>query len=91
MTLRRPQVRPDYNWLSASKYLNEFLGSVVSEVNSLLTLSRKNNHEATGAPGISNDISEGYKIGSEWLIVSTGKWYKCRDSSEGAAVWDLLN
>lgn len=91
MTLRRPQVRTDYKWIDAAKYLNEFLGSIVTEVNSLITSFKKGNYEATTAPGVSNDITQGYKVGSDWLNTSTGKWYKCRDNSEGAAVWDILN
>lgn len=91
MTLRRPLVRSDYTWQNAAKYLNEFLGEVVREIELLATNSRKFNYTATTNPGTSNDITQGYKVGSEWLNTSTGKWYKCRDISEGAAVWDLLN
>ena len=47
-----------------------------------------NNYEATTNPSASDD---GYDIGSEWLNTSTGKWYKCRDNTDSAAVWDLLN
>jgi len=50
-------------------------------------LAARNKYDATAAPGVSNDDSEGYSPGSEWVDVTNDKAYKCLDASTGAAVW----
>lgn len=55
------------------------------------TPSRRNNYTATAVPGAGDDTDDGYRVGSEWLNTSTGKWYKCRAATAGSAVWDALN
>ena len=50
-------------------------------------LAFTNNYAATTDPGVSNDISEGYTPGSDWLNTATNTAWKCIDSTEGAAVW----
>lgn len=52
-------------------------------------LALTNNFGATTNPGVSNDISEGYEVGSTWINTSTDSAYLCSDSTEGAAVWLL--
>ena len=35
----------------------------------------KNNFAATSAPGVTNDINEGYARGSLWINTSTNNWF----------------
>lgn len=51
----------------------------------------KLNFEATSAPGVNDDASEGYSIGSEWIDTSADEVYQCVDNTEGAAVWKQLS
>lgn len=44
-------------------------------------------HDATTAPGTSNDNTEGYAVGSTWIDVTGDAEYVCVDASTGAAVW----
>ncbi len=43
--------------------------------------------DATTAPGVSNDNTEGYAIGSRWIDITNDKEYVALDVSTGAAVW----
>lgn len=43
--------------------------------------------DATTAPGVSNDNTEGYSPGSIWVDVTNDKSYTCLDASTGAAIW----
>lgn len=47
----------------------------------------KNNYKATTAPTVSDDLLNGYSIGSQWINTSTNALYVCFDNSQGAAVW----
>lgn len=38
-------------------------------------------------PGVSNDNTQGYSVGSKWLNSSTNVWWRCLNASTGAAVW----
>lgn len=49
------------------------------------------NFTATADPGVTNDVDEGYTVGSRWLNTTTGALYFCTDNSDGAAVWEPLN
>jgi len=51
----------------------------------------KNNFAATGAPGVTNDINEGYARGSLWINTSANNCYMCANPAAGAAAWRLLN
>ena len=43
--------------------------------------------DATTAPAVGNDNTQGYAIGSRWCDVTNDKEYVCLDASTGAAVW----
>lgn len=46
-----------------------------------------NNYDATTNPTASNDFSQGYRKGSDWLNVTTGQIFQCIVDTVGAAVW----
>lgn len=46
-----------------------------------------NKYDATGAPGVNDDVTQGYAIGSLWYDAVAQDWYRCVDATEGAAVW----
>lgn len=50
-------------------------------------LISKHNWEATGAPGVGDDIADGYGLLSQWADVSADDHYVCLDPTAGAAVW----
>ena len=47
-----------------------------------------NANTATGYPTSSSDLTQGYAIGSRWLVNATGEMFFCRDATAGAAVWN---
>ncbi len=47
----------------------------------------KSNLAASTAPGVGDDVNDGYYPGSTWLNQSTGKVYRCLTNSAGAATW----
>lgn len=49
--------------------------------------SPKNNFNATTAPGVSDDASAGYSVGSAWIDTVTDSVYHCADATIGAANW----
>ena len=51
----------------------------------------KNKYDATAAPTVDNDNTEGYSVGSDWGDVANKNTYQCIDSSTGAAVWKQTN
>jgi hypothetical protein len=48
------------------------------------------NLEASTAPGATNDVSDGYIVGSRWIDTTADLSYICVDNTESAAVWDLM-
>lgn len=46
-----------------------------------------NNLSATTAPGVNDDVTKGYSVGSQWIDVESQTSYLCYDATEGAAVW----
>lgn len=66
---------------------NESAASIRTKLNN--TGLAKNNLAATGAPGISNDTTQGYERGSQW-VSNTGV-YVCRDATTGAAQWTKID
>ena len=51
----------------------------------------KSNLGASVAPTVANDVTQGYKPGSEWFNSSTSNLYKCVNNASGAAVWNLIS
>jgi len=51
----------------------------------------KSNMAATTAPGVTNDITQGYVVGSVWINVSANTVYMCTNNADGAAVWVKLS
>jgi len=51
------------------------------------TTQLKYNRVATTAPGVTDDTSDGYTVGSRWIDVTGDEEYVCLDATEGAAVW----
>ncbi len=51
----------------------------------------KNSYDKTSDPGISNDLTEKYCVGSVWVNkdaeVATNRIWVCVDNAEGAASW----
>ena len=48
---------------------------------------RKNNWAAVVDPGVTDDSSEGYEIGSRWANTVGETVWDCVDATEGVAVW----
>lgn len=48
----------------------------------------KDNLAASAAPGVSDDNTAGYSVGSKWIDTTGDKAYRCVDASTGAAVWE---
>jgi len=44
-------------------------------------------NDKTTAPGVSDDATEGFIVGSVWVDTTNKKAYICIDDSSGAAVW----
>ena len=49
----------------------------------------KTNLSATTDPGVSNDSTQGYAVGSRWQNVSGARGWICNSATAGAAVWLL--
>jgi hypothetical protein len=47
--------------------------------------------ETTSAPGVNDDLTQGYSRGSQWIDTSNGNIYQCTDASAGEANWEHLN
>jgi septation ring formation regulator EzrA len=47
----------------------------------------KTNYAATTAPGVGDDIEDGYSVGSRWINISADDEYVALDVTAGAAVW----
>lgn len=43
------------------------------------------------SPGVGNDSSQGYQVGSQWTNTATGTIYQCVDVTVGAAVWKQIS
>lgn len=55
------------------------------------TRGLQHNLTATAAPTSSDDLADGYSIGSLWINVSADTVYLCVDNAAGAAVWRQLD
>lgn len=67
----------------------EDAGSSDTEADVLLNkhMDLVNNLSSATAPGVGNDDSEGYSVGSNWFDTTADDAYICLDASTGAAVW----
>lgn len=66
----------------------KYIGFVVDEGGTESTYKYAlNKYDATAAPGVNNDVDEGYKVGSFWFDVTNDDAYVCLDNTDGAAVW----
>jgi len=50
----------------------------------------KNNFTAVAAPTVSNDNTEGFSVGSEWLDTTTDIFYKASSVGTGTADWEKI-
>lgn len=67
---------------------NCVIGGTTPAAGSFTTLtSTTNKLDATVAPTVSDDIDEGYVVGSRWVDITADKEYVCLDNTDGAAVW----
>ena len=68
----------ELKWEAGSQYVMDGNGVLVRIVNYKFNI----------APTIDNDDTEGFYVGSRWIL-DDGTIYTCSDSTTGAAVWDL--
>lgn len=47
-------------------------------------------YDATVAPGVDDDVTGGYSVGSIWCDVTADDAYICLDATDGAAVWKKI-
>jgi len=66
----------ELKWEAGSQYVMDGNGLLIREVN----------HKFNIAPTVTNDDSEGFYVGSRWIL-DDGTIYTCTDASTGAAVW----
>lgn len=52
-------------------------------------MALKNNLTATTDPTVSNDSTQGYEAGAQWLNVTANRAWVCLSNAAGAAVWGL--
>lgn len=50
-----------------------------------------NNYTALAPPTVNDDSSEGYSIGSIWIVPSTLQEFRCFNATVGAAAWQEIN
>jgi hypothetical protein len=48
-------------------------------------------NSTTTNPGVSNDTTQGYSVGSRWANTTTGQFFSCYDVTTGAAVWVAMD
>lgn len=46
------------------------------------------NNSASTDPGVTNDSSQGYSVGSVWINTTAKSYFVCTDNTLGAAVWN---
>jgi len=52
-------------------------------------IERRDNWNATSAPTVNDDETDGYSEGSKWVDVQNHIEYCCMDGSTGEAVWEI--
>jgi len=63
----------------------DIIETAITEIEKVIP--RKIKTDATAAPAVTNDITEGYAVNSLWIDVTNDKAYICVDATDGAAVW----
>jgi len=81
-TIARMFTEKDYANLKANIEAHE---TAITEIEKVIP--RKIKTDATAAPAVTNDITEGYAVNSIWIDVTNDKAYICVDATDGAAVW----
>lgn len=66
--------------------------TLVSDANGNLSFIN-HNYAGHGAPGVTNDLTEGYSASSTWVDIdeSPAPMYKCLSAALGAAVWQVTS
>jgi hypothetical protein len=70
----------ELKWEAGSQYVMDGNGVLVREVN----------HKFNIVPDANNDSTEGFYVGSRWIL-DNGDIYVCTDSTATSAVWEKLN
>jgi hypothetical protein len=68
----------ELKWEAGSQYVMDGNGLLIREVN----------HKFASIPDANNDDSQGFYVGSRWIL-DNGDLYICTDSTTAAAVWEL--
>ena len=68
----------ELKWEAGSQYVMDGNGLLIREVN----------HKFTSIPDANNDDSQGFYVGSRWIL-DDGSLYICTDSTTDTAVWEL--
>lgn len=68
----------ELKWEAGSQYVMDGNGWLIREVN----------HKFTSIPDANNDDSQGFYVGSRWIL-DDGSLYICTDSTFANAVWEL--
>ena len=51
---------------------------------------RKDNLTASSAPGVNDDNTQFYQVGSAWVNLTSDQKFVCVDASTGAAIWSAI-
>lgn len=70
----------ELKWEAGSQYVMDGNGTLIREVN----------HKFNIIPGLNNDSTQGFYVGSRWIL-DNGDIYVCTDSTATAAFWEKLN
>ena len=70
--------------LLASNNLSDLVSATVAKANLGIPL---NKYDATTPPGLTDDSTQGFSVGSEYAVPSLSEVYLCLDASENNAVW----
>lgn len=73
--------------VSLSGQAGNYWGILIGAPNQTSLVHVKNNLSASSAPAVTNDVDEGYGVGSLWIDTTGDDIYMCADNSDGSAVW----
>lgn len=68
---------------------DEYYHSTASEYVKIQLLV-KNKYDATSAPTVNDDATQGYAVGSTWINITSDIMYRCVDSTTGTAIWKQI-